>query len=252
MIRAVAVLIVFVALVSVSGWTEAQTQNILVANNSEIAFIDADNDGNRSADDCFLSAQIQTNGQGLKIIGTQESGPDELVVCSGDCYGSGFASSSFIEASITSCQYSHSPFVPMFADFCDEPSCTSTATTGDVGSPAGNTPLELQSGALFRASSGLAGSGIVCTAGGPAAQIVDDEGTTVLRNLFPLSTGGNGATHMCASNIPVQLVSGPIVFRMGCFPVAGDTSAFALSGTPGFPFAFIDFGHLIPLSLIHI
>ena len=235
MIRAVAVLIVFVALVSVSGFTQAQTQNILVANNSEIAFIDADNDGNRSDDDCFLSAEIQSNGQGLKIIGEQESGDDLLKVCSGDCYGSGFASSGFIEATINSCQYSGSPFVPMFADFCDEPTCTSdTATTGDVGAPAGNGgPLELQSGAVFRTSFGpeLVGSGIVCTAGGPAAQIVDEDGNTVLRNLFPLATGGGAPTHMCASNIPVQLVSGPVVLRMGCFPVSGNTSAFALSGT---------------------
>ena len=248
MIRAGAVLVVFIALLSLQGWGEAQTQDILVANNSEIAFIDADNDGNRSADDCFLSASIQSNGQGLMIVGTQTDTPDKLKVCDGNCYGSGFASSDFVEASLDSCEYSHGPFVPMFADFCDGPECTSSdfAHAFGVGRPAGASgPIDLQSGAVFRNSAGpeLAGSGIVCSAGGPAAQIVDFDGVTVVRNLVPYPAAGE-PTHLCADNVPVQLVSGPIVFRKACFPVKNGSSDIALSGSPGSPFATIDFDTL--------
>ena len=250
MIRAGAVLVVFVALMSVSGWSAAQTQDILVANNSEIAFIDANDNGMRDSDDCFLSASILSNGQGLTIVGQQESGPDQLRVCSGNCYGSGLASSDFVEASLDSCDYAGGPFVPMFADFCDGPECTSSeGHSAGVGQTAGVTPITLRSGAIFRNFFGpqLAGSGVVCSAGGPAVQAVDFDGNTVLRDLVPYPSTGT-PTHMCVNNLPVQLLSGPIVFRLACFPVAGGVSAIALSGSPEAPFALIDFGNLAPCA----
>jgi hypothetical protein len=248
MIRAGAVVVVLAALVSVGGMSGAQTQDLLVANNSEIAFIDADNDGNRSADDCYFGATMMADGSALMINGTQNEGPNKLRACEGPCYGNAFASSDFAEVAISNCVFSGVPFVPMFADFCESSSCDSAlddATAPAAGRAAGLAPLALRSGAIFRTEFGLelAGAGVVCSAGGPAAQITDDSGNTVLRELTPFPDSQD-PTHMCAANIPVQLASGPVVLRMGCFPVADGVSAFALSGSPDMPVALIDFENL--------
>jgi hypothetical protein len=244
MVRSGAVIVVFAVLLSLGAGAEMPPEDLLVANNSEIAFIDANDNGMRDSDDCMLNATMKSDGSDLIINGTQTDTPNKLVVCSGMCYGSAFRSSDYAEVGIESCQYAGGPFVPLLADFCDSDECTSS-DTAHSGTAAGNGPLLIRSGAIFRTFFGLelAGSGVVCNAGGPAAQIVDFDGRTVLRDLVPFPDALN-PTHMCANNVPVQLVSGGFVLRTACFPVKDGASPLALSGDPDNPLAIIDFENL--------
>lgn len=246
MIRAGAIVVVLAALLSVGGWSGAQmAEDLLVANNSEIAFVDADNDGNRSADDCYFGATMTPDGSFLMINGTQTENPNQLRACTGPCYGNALASAGYAEVAIGNCDFGGD--LPVVGSFCDGPSCTSsedaTAGEGAQGDTAGTAPINLRSGAIFGFGGVLKGSGVVCSAGGPAAQITDDGGNTVLRELTPFPNAQN-PTHMCVANIPVELASGGIVLRMGCFPVAGGVSPLALSGSPEAPVAQIDFENL--------
>lgn len=224
-------------------------QDILVAGNSQIAFIDANNNGMHDPGDCFLSAKVRTNGMDLMVKGTQAAGPNLLLVCTGQCNGSGFISSGFGEAMIDNCDYSGTPNVPLVADFCETvSSCESdgTPTTAIGGSAGGGLPLRPIAGEVFQTFSGFdrVGGGQVCTAGGPAAIVEGDDGVKVLRNLFRFPNATN-PTHLCADNVPVELATGGFVFRTACFPIAPNgTSPVALSDSPEAPFAIIDFSTL--------
>jgi hypothetical protein len=233
-----------------AGTGAASQQDLLVSGKSTIAMIDADNDGGFDDDDCFLSAKMDADGSNLATAGEQPSGPDKLRVCDGGCTGSGLASMDFLEVMLNTCEFAAGPFVPMLADFCTSASSceSSTAMTAGVGRPAGAEPLNIVAGTVFRTFFGPqnVGGGQVCSAGGPTAQITGEDGVTVLRSLLPLTIGDD--SFLCASQVPVQLVSGPFVFRTACFPVRNGAADLALSGTPDAPFAVIPFDSLAACS----
>lgn len=214
---------------------------ITVAGQQIIAIIDANDNGELDEDDCTFRARSETNGANLTIEGTQDDGPNLLRACTGKCYGSGFVSAGFGEAMLESCQFAHPPFVPLRADFCS--SLSSCQNAPSVAQPAGNGsgPLVLRAGSIFRTSTSFnAGFGQLCSAGGPAVEITGDDGVKVLRELFPFPPGN--PTHMCVSNVPVQLESNDqFVNRTACFPVSGGVADFAFLGSEGEPFARVTF-----------
>jgi hypothetical protein len=245
MARTAAMALVVLASVTLARVTLAQPAALLVAGNSEIAFIDADDDGiPDDSDDCVLGATVDNNGD-IVVEGNQPAGPDKLKVCDGSCGGTSFISSDFLEVSFTSCDYSGAPFIPTTADFCDTvesctPSSMSSRTGGVAGAPG---PLRLVSGLITQPNYPPGtGFGNICRAGGPAAKITLG-GMHVIKELEPFPNAQN-PTHLCVPGFPVQLLSGQFVLRPACFPVGPDgmTIDFALSSDPTTPFALLDFG----------
>lgn len=234
-------------------------QDVLAAGRTTIASIDADGDGvPDEPEDCNLSAQVVPNGNSgaLLITGQQDVPPsDKLRPCRGVCGGSGFVSSDFAEAQLNGCDYAHPPAVPLLADFCStlEICTSSSAISAGTGKPAGSGggPVVLRAGAIFRVANGFrAGFGQLCLAGGPAAEITTDNGTTVLRQLFPYPNAQN-PTHMCVNNVPVQ-TGHPSDYELktACFPVDNGATPLALSGSPEEPFAIIDLEQLFPCGAV--
>jgi hypothetical protein len=226
-------------------------QNILVARNADLAIIDAnDNGALGDEDDCILNATVRSDGSNLVIRGTQGWGPNSLLVCSGKCYGSAYLGSTSGEVEIRACDYSHPPFVPLLADFCpnlaqclENDNNSSLATGGTAGVPP---TLVVTAGTIMREMTEVnAGSGRVCSAGGPAVEITGDDGVTVLRELVPFPDGN----HMCVRNVPFELVQGGFVFRTACFPVEDGKAEFSLSDEPEQVLVLIDFDRLPPCAL---
>jgi hypothetical protein len=120
----------------------------------------------------------------------------------------------------------------------------SNSSAHTAGIPNGAVPL--RAGAITRVSTGPAGFGQLCTAGGPAVEVTGDNGVTVLRQLFKYPNAQN-PTWMCVDNFPVQKGDSPdFVNTTACFPVEGNgTAPIALSGNPDQPFAIIDFQDLL-------
>jgi len=245
MVRAAAVGVAVLASVVLASTGSAEPSNLLVAGNPEIAFIDADNDGQADdPDDCVLTATVDGSDV-VEVSGTQPPGPNKLRVCDGSCSGDSFVSVDFLEVTFTECDYSGAPFIPVVADFCDTvASCTPNGNGFAHGGGAGNgAPLNLVSGLVTfpLRGSDADGFGNICNAGGPAVQVTAG-GLTVLRELVPFPSSGT-PTHLCVPDVPVQLLSGGFVLRPACFPVRpdGTTADIALSSTPGAPLALFDF-----------
>jgi hypothetical protein len=247
--------VLVVAVLMQLGWAgstlAAEVLDVEAAGNRNLASIDMNDNGiPDEEEDCNLSATSGADGSNLMIKGTQESG-NKARPCSedGTCYGSGFVSNGFGEAIINSCDYASLPFVPLVADFCETlPSClAASATSGQsAGQPSG--PVNIAAGTILRLEQGFrAGSGQLCSAGGPAVEVTGDDGVTVLRNLYPYPSEEN-ATHMCVDNVPVQVVMGgnsdPFVNKTVCFPVNDGVTPLAMSGQD--PFAIIRFVDLAP------
>lgn len=230
-----------------AGTATAQTQTLLVNGDPKIAVIDADDNGSiTDPTDCMFGATIDA-GSNLTVTGMQAPGPNLLRACTGSCFGSGFASVDFLEVQIQACNY-HA-HTPILADFCDTvESCDQVGmapASEGAGRGAGTAPVELVSGVLAVPAIGLerVGFGILCSAGGPAVQITDKDGLTVLRQLIPFPNA-QSPTHMCVDNIPVELDNGQFVLRTGCFPSGPNGTTFALSGSPGSPFALFNYSGL--------
>jgi hypothetical protein len=222
---------------------------ILAAGNGTLASIDMNDNGvPDESGDCNIFATAQADGSGLVITGEQLTG-DKARPCEGQCFGSGFVSpggGGFGEAIINSCDYAGAPFVPLLADFCSSlSSCLSGNPTATGGGPAGFSAPVLTAGAIFRVTQSFrAGFGQLCSAGGPAAEITGEDGVKVLRNFFPYPDAQN-ATHMCVSNVPVQVESmDGFVFKTACVPVSDGFTPLAFAGEE--PFAIIPFVGLLP------
>ncbi|MDX2170903.1 MAG: hypothetical protein SF182_27795 [Deltaproteobacteria bacterium] len=250
MMRTAAMALVVGASLTLARVAVAQPQQLLVAGSSEVAFIDADDDG-KDSDDCTFGATVGNSGE-VEVIGSQPDGPNKLVPCTGNCAGDGFVSSDFLEITFDDCSYSDYPFVPTTASFCNTIASCMPSSSAHSGSGAGagaSGPLKLVSGLITQPGNPAGtGFGNVCAAGGPAAKVTvgqsEADGVTMLKELAPYPNPSS-PTHLCVPDFPVQLVSGGFVLRPACFPVRPNLVAdIALSGSPSAPFAFIDFGAL--------
>lgn len=215
---------------------------ITVAGQQNIAVIDANENGILDEEeDCVFRARAEISGFGLVISGIQDEGPNQLRACTGDCTGSGFMSADFGEVLLDDCEFAFAPFVPLRADFCS--SLANCQNAPAIAQPAGfdGAPVVLRAGSIFRTLTSFnAGFGQLCSAGGPAVEITGEDGVKVLRELFPFPPGN--PTHMCVSNVPVQLESNDqFVNKTACFPVNGGVADFAFLGSPEEPFARIAF-----------
>lgn len=266
MLRRAAMAVAVLVAVGCGERALAQTsQDVLVAGNPKIAVIDANQNGVlNEPDDCVFTAQASpsdsatTSGiaeAGLQITGTQNPGPNLLRPCTGSCFGDSFLSSDFVGVQLNSCEFASPFWSQIEADFCSTAarcrqgmSAASSQAGGRAAGLDGGGPLSVVAGELFRASTGPAGFGRVCRAGGLAVQINDDSGMTVLRDLFAFPNTQN-PTHLCVNDFPVQLDStGMFVLRTACFPIANGRADVALSGNPTAPIVTIDFSNLISCS----
>jgi len=230
-------------------------QQILLAGSDQLAIIDANDNGILGEDDdCVVHAR--TDGSHLDVFGRQSSSasnrmalcsnPSDLSSNEGHCWGTGSVSSS-ADVLLNTCDFAGAPFVPFEADFCTSmASCNSdTAPSAATTNQDGSGPLKITAGVVFQTTFITpfeSGSGQVCSAGGPTAQITGDDGVTVLRQLVTVQDGSN--SYMCAHNVPVELLGGGFVFKTACFPVRNGGADFALENTPDTPFVVIDFSSL--------
>lgn len=226
----------------------SEQQNILVAGQTQIATIDMNQNGMlNEEDDCVFTGQATPGGGSLNVTGSQAPGPNQARGCTGSCYGTGFTSASQIGVLLDDCEFAGGPFVPLQGDFCTTMAACASSGTATLAQPSGASPdpVILTFGTLFRTlTQDQAGSGQLCSANGPAIEIIDEDGLRVLRELFPYPEGS--PTHMCASNVPVQLENDGFVNRTACFPSNGGVSPIALSGAPDDPFAIINLNALPP------
>jgi len=237
----------------------ASSTQILAAGSDMLAVIDANDNGMlNEPDDCVVHAQASANGLILDVFGRQNpmasnrmllcTNPSNLMANEGHCFGSGSVGSDNAQVKLDDCQFSGGPFVPMVADFCSSASsCLATsAPISAAGQVAGSPPPQLTAGLVFQTLFNTplrSGSGRVCSAGGPAAEVTGDDGVKVLFALVPFPDAQN-PTHMCVHNVPVQLAVGGKVLRTVCFPVRNGMTDFALSSAPEAPFAIIPFASL--------